>query len=148
MGTRWVLGGGVMFGEDLSWIASFEPPILATLSVSITMRQVYWDNGCQIIPPLDSGIAAAIEANLDLWDLSKVDLAVAARSGLLTDPLPAVTAAYFQRLKEQVHFCGAKENGASEPVVYTPLVRFAAVGCSGFGVGFVLPVVLLARLLI
>lgn len=142
--------------------ASFDPPTLIAL-----IRQVYWNNGCQvspffgalprslpstvhplsqtsllptshpnpsptthptphptqIIPPLDSGIAAAIEANLDLWDLSKVDLEAAARSGLLTDPLPVVTAAYFERLKEQVNFCGAKENVASEPVVYTPLVR-------------------------
>jgi hypothetical protein len=31
--------------------------------------QVYWGNGCQIIPPHDTGIAAAIEANLNLWTL-------------------------------------------------------------------------------
>lgn len=31
--------------------------------------QVYWGNGCQIIPPHDAGIAASIEANLELWDL-------------------------------------------------------------------------------
>lgn len=31
--------------------------------------KVYWGNACQIIPPHDSGIAAAIEANLQLWQL-------------------------------------------------------------------------------
>lgn len=31
--------------------------------------QVYWGNGCQIIPPHDGGIAASIEQNLELWEL-------------------------------------------------------------------------------
>lgn len=31
--------------------------------------QVYWGNGCQIIPPHDYGIAASIEANLEPWKL-------------------------------------------------------------------------------
>jgi phosphoglucomutase len=37
--------------------------------------KVYWSNGCQIIPPHDSGIAAAIEENLKpvTWDTSVVD---------------------------------------------------------------------------
>lgn len=30
--------------------------------------KVYWRNGCQIIPPNDSGISAEIEANLEPWD--------------------------------------------------------------------------------
>ena len=30
--------------------------------------QVYWDNGAQIIAPHDSGIATAIEENLDPWE--------------------------------------------------------------------------------
>jgi phosphomannomutase len=29
--------------------------------------KVYWGNGCQIIPPHDAGIAAAIAANLQPW---------------------------------------------------------------------------------
>ena len=29
--------------------------------------KVYWGNGCQIIPPHDAGIAAAIDANLTPW---------------------------------------------------------------------------------
>ncbi|KAF2197464.1 hypothetical protein GQ43DRAFT_203559 [Delitschia confertaspora ATCC 74209] len=37
--------------------------------------KVYWSNGCQIIPPRDSGIAAAILQNLKpvTWDTSVVD---------------------------------------------------------------------------
>lgn len=31
--------------------------------------KVYWGNGCQIIPPHDVGIAAAILDNLDPWDI-------------------------------------------------------------------------------
>lgn len=38
--------------------------------------KVYWGNGCQIIPPHDSGIAAAIDANLDLWELPPTALQV------------------------------------------------------------------------
>ncbi|GBF95500.1 phosphoglucomutase [Raphidocelis subcapitata] len=83
--------------------------------------KVYWSNGCQIIPPLDSGIAAAIEANLDLWDLSTLDLARAASDGLLTDPLEAVARAYYARISERLVFRSAQENGAAAPVVYTPL---------------------------
>lgn len=33
------------------------------------LGQVYWSNACQIIPPHDAGIAAAIEAHLQLWEL-------------------------------------------------------------------------------
>jgi hypothetical protein len=82
----------------------------------------------QIIPPLDSGIAAAIEANLELWDLSGVDLARAASDGRLTDPLEAVADAYFSRLSKRLVFGSPQENGAAAPVVYTPLVRLAPVG--------------------
>jgi hypothetical protein len=32
-------------------------------------RQVYWDNGCQIVAPHDKGIAKCIEENLQPWDI-------------------------------------------------------------------------------
>jgi phosphoglucomutase len=52
--------------------------------------KVYWSNGCQIIPPHDSGIAAAIQENLDpvTWDCSVVDddcLLVEGSLGLIKD---------------------------------------------------------------
>jgi phosphomannomutase len=34
--------------------------------------KVYYLNGCQIIPPHDVGIAAAIEENQELWDLGSM----------------------------------------------------------------------------
>lgn len=83
--------------------------------------KVYWSNGCQIIPPLDSGIAAAIDANLEPWDLSEVDLKEAEARGQISDPLEDVAAAYYEKLADSVRFCGAGENGAAAPVVYTPL---------------------------
>jgi phosphoglucomutase len=52
--------------------------------------KVYWSNGCQIIPPHDSGIAAAIQENLNpvTWDCSVVDddcLLVEGSLGLIKD---------------------------------------------------------------
>lgn len=51
--------------------------------------KVYWSNGCQIIPPHDSGIAEAISENLKpvTWDTSVVDgsLLVEGSLGLVTD---------------------------------------------------------------
>ena len=47
--------------------------------------KVYWGNGCQIVPPHDAGIAAAIEANLALWErpaASYVELLPNVRDGL------------------------------------------------------------------
>lgn len=42
--------------------------------------KVYYGNGCQIIPPVDSGIAEAIDANLEPW--GKLDVAKAFEDGL------------------------------------------------------------------
>ncbi|KAF3902665.1 Phosphoglucomutase-2 [Arthrobotrys entomopaga] len=40
--------------------------------------KVYWNNGCQIIPPIDAGIAAAIEENLvpveGAWDVDSLEV--------------------------------------------------------------------------
>lgn len=52
--------------------------------------KVYWSNGCQIIPPHDSGIAASIMENLEpvTWDTSVVDnpdLLVEGSLGLVQD---------------------------------------------------------------
>jgi hypothetical protein len=44
--------------------------------------------------------------------------------------LEPVSEAYFRVLEENVRFCSAEENGATKPVVYTPLVRAEAVSCS------------------
>lgn len=52
--------------------------------------KVYWSNGCQIIPPHDSGIAAAIQDNLEpwTWDIDSV-------SEILDNPV-SITEEYFK----------------------------------------------------
>ena len=89
----------------------------------------------QIIPPLDAGIAAAIDANLPLWDLSAVDLAAARADGRLSDPLEEVADAYFSRLGARLRFQSAADNAAAAPVVYTPLVREGCWWFRGFKFG-------------
>jgi phosphomannomutase len=76
---------------------------------------VYWANGCQIIPPHDAGIAAAIKANLNLWTLPET-----LDTPLLSDPLQNLTEHYFTQLRSKLCFC-KDLNPSSQPVVYTPL---------------------------
>lgn len=96
-----------------------------TLLNTCLHAQVYYSNGCQIIPPHDSGIAAAIEQNLPLWGLPTFDefgggLNPMGGRGLLYDPLVEVSWNYFNVLTEHLCFRGAA-NQDSAPVVYTPL---------------------------
>lgn len=94
--------------------------------------KVYWGNGCQIIPPHDAGIAAAINANLDLWPLP-----AQLPAGLVTDPTARISAAYYTRLTEQLHFASGADNAAAPRAVYTPLHgvggAFAARAFGEFG---------------
>lgn len=77
--------------------------------------KVYWGNGCQIIPPHDAGIAAAIDANLDLWQLP----ADIASSPLLHDPYQQVLSSY---AASQQPLCFRREhNHSAPPLMYTPL---------------------------
>lgn len=82
--------------------------------------KVYWSNGSQIIPPHDSGIAAAIEKNLKpvTWDTSVVDdghLLIEGSLGLVRDT-------YLNAIS-----CAVENEGHSVPFdqnfrfVYTPL---------------------------
>ena len=61
--------------------------------------KVYWANGCQIIPPHDKAIAAAIQQNLEptCWDAGLVDRPPSPQ--LVERPLEKVREAYFERLK-------------------------------------------------
>lgn len=47
--------------------------------------KVYWENGAQIIPPQDTGIAAAIDAVGSITDLTRGDLEAARAAGDLVD---------------------------------------------------------------
>jgi phosphomannomutase len=78
--------------------------------------QVYWGNGCQIIPPHDAGIAAAIEAHQELWQLPN-ELA----QQLVYDPTQAISSSYYAALQQHLRYCSEAENGAAAAAVYTPL---------------------------
>ena len=71
----------------------------------------------QIIPPHDVGIAAAIEAQTELWEVPKQPTA----SPLVTDPLAEVTQRYYYALQQDLSFRTQQDNSSAAPVVYTPL---------------------------
>lgn len=71
----------------------------------------------QIIPPHDTGIAAAIEAQSELWTLPED----AASSPLVKDPLHMVTQRYYYSLQQELSFRPRQDNPKASPVVYTPL---------------------------
>lgn len=71
----------------------------------------------QIIPPHDAGIAAAIEAQSELWTLPED----ADSSPLVKDPLRMVTQRYYYSLQQELSFRPRQDNPKAAPVVYTPL---------------------------
>ncbi|EWC45505.1 hypothetical protein DRE_05363 [Drechslerella stenobrocha 248] len=81
--------------------------------------KVYWGNGCQIIPPVDAGIAAAIGENLEpvgrAWDVDAV-FAEGRAAGMVEDVKGKVGEAYFGELEK----VGVRE-GRGVRFVYTPM---------------------------
>lgn len=71
----------------------------------------------KIIPPHDVGIAAAIDAQTELWDLPS-DVTC---SELVKDPLHMVTQRYYYALQQDLSFRPRQDNPKAAPVVYTPL---------------------------
>lgn len=78
--------------------------------------KVYWSNGCQIVPPLDAGIASAIEhvKDIDTWDTSVVDV-----HSSVEHVYDAAIAAYFKSLHELVAPLPSPDH--AEPFTYTPM---------------------------
>jgi len=64
--------------------------------------KVYWGNGAQIIPPADTGIAAAIEALGPLSSIATMELAEARGAGLLTVLGKNVERAYLDGVRAQM----------------------------------------------
>ena len=80
--------------------------------------KVYWGNGAQIIPPIDGGIAAAIE-RAAAGPIEVADLAAARAAGLVRSIGAATEAAYVDAvLALQVAPSVAR---ADLPIAYTPL---------------------------
>jgi len=71
--------------------------------------KVYWNNGSQIIPPHDSGIALCIEANLEPWP-SSWELKT---QRLVADPYSFVMDHYFREIRESVGIRDSNENARS-----------------------------------
>eukprot|EP00775_Hariotina_reticulata_P013121 gene13121-13251_t len=78
--------------------------------------KVYWGNGCQIIPPHDAGIAAAIQEHQALWEVPEQ-----LPQQLVYDPTQQIWDSYYSKLKQHLHFCSGTDNGQAARVVYTPL---------------------------
>ncbi|KAF2876562.1 hypothetical protein BDV95DRAFT_561054 [Massariosphaeria phaeospora] len=80
--------------------------------------KVYWSNGCQIIPPHDSGIADTILQNLTpvTWDTSVVD----SDSLLIQGSLALVQDRYYKAIQAVASPAGALSTNSLK-FVYTPL---------------------------
>ncbi|KAG9342451.1 hypothetical protein JZ751_016453 [Albula glossodonta] len=61
--------------------------------------KVYWENGAQIIPPHDKGIASAIEENVEPWPQSWEEH-LAQESPLVKDPYQDINREYFKAIQE------------------------------------------------
>lgn len=80
--------------------------------------KVYWGNGAQIIPPHDTGIAAAISASPAADAVPRLTLANAREEGLVHDFEPSLERAYL----DAVRGLSVRADGdRSLSIVYTPL---------------------------
>ncbi|MBK8251155.1 MAG: phospho-sugar mutase [Polyangiaceae bacterium] len=80
--------------------------------------KVYWQNGAQIIPPHDKGIAAWIDRAAPADEVAKMSLADARAKGLVRDIAPVVERTYLDELQK----LGVRKDGdRSFAIVYTPL---------------------------
>jgi phosphomannomutase len=93
--------------------------------------KVYWGNGCQIVPPVDEGIASAILENLVPWTWDK---SLVNSSPLCSDPTEKMVKLYFEHLALQRQFPELKQ--AFVKVCYTPMhgvgLEFAKKAVSTF----------------
>lgn len=81
--------------------------------------KVYWGNGCQIIPPVDAGIAGAIEENL-IPEEGAWDLGVLERQGAVEKVKEQVEKAYFEKVRGVVKNMEVAK-GSGPGFVYTPM---------------------------
>ncbi|TGZ81169.1 hypothetical protein EX30DRAFT_395678 [Ascodesmis nigricans] len=81
--------------------------------------KVYWSNGCQIVPPHDIGIAAAIERNLEVtcWDADLVDNS----PELVEKRTEEVKVAYFEAVQKLVTSFNIPPLSFDFKFVYTPM---------------------------
>ncbi len=81
--------------------------------------KVYWSNGAQIIPPNDTGIAAAIDANLAPWGGAGVEPVLDRSSPLLIDASKEIIDEYFAKVAELSHHKELNATAAERGVTIT-----------------------------
>lgn len=79
--------------------------------------KVYWENGCQIIPPHDSGIATSIDENLMPWSW---DVKLLESENVDNATKVKVQEAYYQTLKDKLNFEEVRKDDNLK-LVYTPM---------------------------
>jgi phosphoglucomutase len=79
--------------------------------------KVYWENGCQIIPPHDSGISASIDENLQPWSW---DVKLLDNENVDNATKVGVQEAYYRALKDKLNFENVRKDDKLR-LVYTPM---------------------------
>jgi len=81
--------------------------------------KVYWENGAQIVPPVDARIAAAIARAPGARQIARPPLDQLRERGILSDATPDIEARYLETVRTlAVH---ARGGDRSFRIVYTPL---------------------------
>jgi phosphomannomutase len=98
--------------------------------------KLYWNNGCQIIPPHDASIQELILQNLTIWEgLDKIQLK---DNVLVSDPTHEVSEKYFATMSKLYY--GTK---CTEPITYTAMhgvgTKFTARAFKTFGLPDFIP---------
>jgi len=80
--------------------------------------KAYWENGAQIVPPIDVAIAEAIAAAPPAKDVAVMPLALGREKGLIVDVPPTIEEQYLAAAKELAPSEGKRRDLR---VVYTPM---------------------------
>jgi len=88
----------------------------------VACTQVYWDNGCQIVSPIDVEIAKSIEENLVPWPQAETPLS----SAHIEDPLEDICKRYFADAARTLCYTRAENEaraaaGTARKIVYTAM---------------------------
>jgi phosphoglucomutase len=92
--------------------------------------KVYWNDGCQVTPPIDKNIIANYQALINFNQVKTMEFPVAFQKGLI-DWVPRSTEdSYFEKVKSSTlnqELC--KEKGHSLKIIYTPIHGTGLIPC-------------------
>ena len=83
--------------------------------------KVYWDNGCQIIPPHDIGIAAHIDQEQKVWEGVYASADTIRDSPLCEDGFQEIVDAYMSEIGRRYCFHRAQNRDSTMKVVFTAM---------------------------